>query len=318
MGIKQTPTNFRVYYKTLHDAVNPKYKKAVEDYDKLYEEEIALYNDIKNKANIYEAHYRFKVNDYKEFVENTYTNGSFHNAARQLFVNKKDSYNVSAPLYALYKLARLQKELMELYKKRKKYEKILELNIKDYKKLLETFYNEVHKKLIVEGMGYVLEGSLGWICINRCKIVQGQRKMLDYKATKLKKQELLNAGLRPYNKEEAEYAEKVGKPYNGIDYRVFRNNEYCYEFPLLGNRLNIGYKIKFEVTARRGYTVGKTDEGMIEECNHDLNKICELPIDLHRKLNICLKVNDLLYLNFIRNEAQQPAYTRKANRKNRQ
>ena len=52
-------------------------------------------------------------------------------------------------------------------------------------------------------------------------------------------------------------------------------------------------------------------------CNNDINKICNLPIDVRTKLNLCLKVDDTLYTKFIRNENQKPIAAGKADRKNR-
>ena len=46
MAIKEIPTNFRVYYKSMKDAIGPKYEKAVDDYEKGVVEEKALYDDI--------------------------------------------------------------------------------------------------------------------------------------------------------------------------------------------------------------------------------------------------------------------------------
>ena len=49
---------------------------------------------------------------------------------------------------------------------------------------------------------------------------------------------------------------------------------------------------------------GKTNQQLIEECGRDLNKICELPIDMKSKIHMCVEVDSMLYTNFIRNEGQ--------------
>ena len=46
MSIKEIPTNFRVYYKEMCDAIRPKYEKAVDDYEKLLIEEKALFSGV--------------------------------------------------------------------------------------------------------------------------------------------------------------------------------------------------------------------------------------------------------------------------------
>ena len=317
MGIKETPTNFRTYYKTMRDSIRPKYEEAIDKYEKDILEVKALHSELMQFAKEYKSKYKFDFTKYPELMNNTYIDGKFYNDAKGLFINKKDNYTATTSLYKLYNFARKQKNLYELQHQIHILEQMLDITLNQYKDILEAFYNEVHKKLIIDGYGYVLENPMGWICINRCKIVQGRRKMLDFQATKANKARLLAEGKRLWNKEEAMYAASVGIEYKGVDYRVYKDNEVCYEIPLINCRVLKGEKIKFEPTARRRYTIGKTDNSMIADCNYDLNKICELPLDIPRKLKLCIKTNDILYLNFIRNESQQSVKTPKANRKNR-
>lgn len=318
MAIKEIPTNFRVYYKSMKDTIKPKYKKAVDDYEQGLVDIKALCEDIKLRISFYKETYNIDLLSYKEFNSNSYINGEFYDAAKSLFLNKKKNYLATNPAYTLYKLARKQKELHELKHQIDVWEKMLDLTLDEYNKVLQSFYNEVHKRLIIDGYGYVLESPIGWICINRCKVVQGARKKLNFQETKKNKEKLLAEGKRLWNKEEAEYARSIGADYNGVDYRVYLDSEVCYEIPLIGCRLNTGEKYRLTPTFARRHIKGKTNEQLIAECDNDLNKICELPIDLKLKLNLCLQADNILYLNFIRNEAQQSAHTPKANRKNRQ
>ena len=319
MSIKEIPTNFRVYYKAMRTAIQPKYEKAVDSYEKLLVDEKALYEDIKSKLDIYKANYNVKLTDYDEFIDNRYSTGEFYAHAKGLFVNKKNNYKATTSLYNLYKLAKQQKELRDTKHQIDVWEKMLDLTIDEYKGVLEKFYNEVTRQLIVEGKGYAFEQPLGWICINRCKVVQGKRRLLDFKATRENKAKLVSEGKRLWNKEEAAYATQVGIDYQGVDYRVFKNEEYVYEFALINCRIVKEEKMEFKVTdSHRLFNTGKTEEDFIAECNGDLNKICSLKCNPRRKLFMCLKANDILYLNFIRNEGQQSVKTPKANRKNRQ
>lgn len=317
MAIKETPTNFRCYYKKMRASITEKYNKLVDEYGTTYVREKKLYEELIKKIDKYKINHDIDLRSYKEFVENEYIDGTFYDDAKGLFINKKNNYKVIQPLYSLYKLAKMQKELHENHKTRRLYSKMLSLNLKQYAKVLETFYNEVHKKLIIEGCGYMFEDNIGWLCINRCKVVQGNRKLLDFQATKKNKEKLLAEGKRLWNKTEYEYAKSLGLDYDGVDYRKYVEAEYCYEFALLDTKLKLDDKIRFEPCARRSHIEGRTDEQVIADCDNDLNKICELQIDVKRKLNLCIKTNDLLYLNFIRNESQQSAHTPKANRKSR-
>ena len=317
MAIKETPTNFRCYYKKMRASITEKYNKLVDEYGTTYVREKKLYEELIKKIDKYKINHDIDLRSYKEFVENEYIDGTFYDDVKGLFINKKNNYKVIQPLYSLYKLAKMQKELYENHKTRRLYSKMLSLNLKQYAKVLETFYNEVHKKLIIEGCGYMFEDNIGWLCINRCKVVQGNRKLLDFQATRRNKEKLLAEGKRLWNKDEYEYAKSLGLDYDGVDYRKYVEAEYCYEFALLDTKLKLDDKIRFEPCARRSHIEGRTDEQVIADCDNDLNKICELQIDVKRKLNLCIKTNDLLYLNFIRNESQQSAHTPKANRKSR-
>lgn len=318
MAIKEIPTNFRVYYKAMCDAIKPKYEKAVDEYEKLLVEEKAAYSEVKSFIDNYKSIYKINLLDYEEFVNNEYTTGIFYENAKSLFVNRKNGYKAITLLYKLYKLARMQKEIKDTKHQIDMWEQMLDLGVMEYRDVLEQFYNEVIRQMIVEGKGYVFEQPLGWMCINRCKIVQGKRKRLDFQATKKKKEELLAAGKRLFNKEEADYAARVGVEYKGEDYRVYLNSECCYEFALINCRVLKQEKVDFKITDSHRYLLGKTEDEILAECDNDLNKICNLKINPRRKLKLCLKVNDILYLNFIRNEGQQSVKTPKANRKNRQ
>lgn len=316
MAIKEIPTNFRVYFKSMKETIRPKYEKAVDNYEKGLVEEKALYDDIKLRIKAYKDTYKFDLMSYEEFVNNAYINGVFYDACKSLFLNKKKNYLASNPAYNIYKLARRQKELHDLKHQIHIWEQMLDLTLSDYSKVLQAFYTEVHKKLIIDGYGYVFESPIGWTCINRCKVVEGKRKKLNFQATKKNKQRLLAEGKRLWNKEEAEYARSIGADYDGVDYRVYLDDEVCYELPLINCRANSGEKYRLTPVFARRHIKGKTNEQLIAECDNDLNKICELPVDIKLKLKLCLETDNILYLNFIRNEAQQSAHTPKANRKN--
>lgn len=94
-------------------------------------------------------------------------------------------------------------------------------------------------------------------------------------------------------------------------------NEYCYEIPLIASKMPNGNKLKLEISDYRHASLrGNTNDQLIELCNNDITKICELPIDLKTKVTLCDKTDKILYTKFIRNEGQQSINTPKANRKN--
>ena len=92
-------------------------------------------------------------------------------------------------------------------------------------------------------------------------------------------------------------------------------NEYCYQIPLIGCKLPNGSKYKLHISDYRATSIrSKTNEDLIKEANGDLNKILEYPADLRLKLNLCNKIDKMLYLNFIRNENQEPINIAKTSR----
>lgn len=318
MGIKETPTNFRVYYKSMKGAYTELREDAIAARLEIINILKQLRENIVNNLDSYKSTFNIDIFSYEEFKSGVYKDGSFLKIAKGLFINRKNNYTIVGDLFDLYRYASKQKELAELDKNIELYNKILKLSLKEYTDILRTFYAEVHRHMILNGEGYVFEGMLGWTCINRCKKVDG-KPHIDYAATKRNKEKLIKEGKRLYNKQEAEWCKANGIEYNGVDGRVYMTNEFCYEIPLIGCKLPNGSKYKLEISDYRAASLrGKTNEELIRESNYDAKTICDLPVDVKTKLTLCNSANKMLYLNFIRNENQEPLNFTKACRKNRQ
>lgn len=314
MGIKKTPKNYREYYASMKEHFKMLLEDTKQKLKNISERELEAYNKVKNNILFYKEDCNVDLFNYSEFKNNEYQTGTFHKLAKGLYLNRDNNYKLVSDLFDLYDLASKQKQIHNLKKDIAKYNKILTLSVKEYNELLRTFYTAVQKQLILKGNGYSLEGVLGWICINRCHIDR-QRTMIDYAATKRRKKELLEKGIRLYNKEEAEFCKNNNIEYKAEDYRVFMKNEYCYQIPLIGCKLPNGSKYKLCISDYRATSIrNKTNEDLINEANGDLNKILEYPADLRLKLNLCNKVDKMLYLNFIRNENQKPINIAKISR----
>ena len=318
MGIKETPTNIKVYYNSMKEAITRKHKETVEAFDSLRLLMSISYEEIKSNIDVYKKDFKVDLTDYPEFIEDKYIDGTFLKVAKGMFINRKNNYKLVADLFNLYNYAKKQKEKHDLMHKIELYEKMLQVSVKEYTDILRIYMTEVHKKMVLNGEGYVFGENIGWICVNRCLIGKSKPK-LDYAATKRKKEEIIKAGKRLYNKEEADWCKRNGLEYDAEDYRVFISKEYCYEIPLLNCKLPNGTKYKLDIADYRHASVrGKTNEDLIKECNYDTNKICELQVDLKTKVTLCDQADKILYTKFIRNEAQQPSTTPKTCRKNRQ
>lgn len=316
MAIKDAPITFRTYYKKLIEDYTQIKKEALEKLEELNTKATNLQKEIKEKEDIYKNEYNIELSKYEEFVNNRYINGIFIRVAKGAYVNSENDYIIIADLYDLYDLAKTQKDIISKENEIEFANKILGLNLKQYHKILQTFYFAVHKKMILNGYGYVFEDNLGWTCINRCKL-EKVKHHIDFAATRKKKEEILARGGRLYNKEEADWCLQHGIPYNGEKYTVTQNIEVCYEVPLIDCKLPNGRKYKLEIADTRGREVrGKTNEQLIEETNGNLEKIVDLNVGLRTKLNICVELNKILYTNFIRNENQKPINTVKIDRQN--
>ena len=315
MGIKETPTNFRVYYTCMKEYYNKRKDIANESIDTLTSEIVRLKSDILAKEQAYKEEYDIVLSDYQEFVDNEYIDGTFHKIAQNYFTK---SDNIEQDLWELYNLAKKQKTIHDLRRDVEFYDKLTSLTIRQYTEILRVYYTEVQRQMILNGAGYVFEGNLGWICINRCKIDK-QKTHIDFSKTKKKKAEILANGGRLYNKEEAEWCKANGIEYNGQDGRVFLRNEYCYEIPLLDCHIPHGSKVRFVSADYRGNKLrGKTNEQILEEADYNTEYLCKLPLDIRTKLNLCVIADKTLYSKFIRNENQKPINASKASWKNRQ
>ena len=301
--IKPMPVHIREYYKAMREAYTHKKEDALNEREMLISESYALQNDIMEKHEIYNK-YNINLVDYPEFINNEYIDGSFYKIAKGAFLNKQNNYELTADLHNLLKLAEMQYRINELKEQLALFDKILSIKTNEYVRYMREYFNVVHKKMIIEGCAYHFGNNIGDVLINRCKYTSN-RKAIDYKATKAKKAEIIANGGRLYNKEEAEWCEANGLKYNAEDGRVFLESEYYYEIFMTNKRFPGATKFSFTPQDYRSVEIrGKSNKQLIEECNGDLNKICELPIDLKSKLHMCIEVDKMLYTNFIRNEGQ--------------
>ena len=301
--IKPMPVHINEYYKAMRLAYTQKKEEALKEREELISEVDVLQQDIMNRHEDY-LQYKINLSDYPEFINNEYVDGSFHRMCKGAYLNKENNYELTADLHNLLKLAEMQFRINELKKQLELYDKILSIKKNEYVRYMRTYFNEVHKKMIIEGCAYHYGHNLCDVLINRVRY-NSKRKAIDYKATKLKKAEIKARGGRLYDKSEAEWCEKNGIEYKAEDGRVYLDSEYYYEIFTCNRRFTEARSFSFTPQDYRSVELrGKTNQQLIEECGRDLNKICELPIDMKTKLHMCVEVDSMLYTNFIRNEGQ--------------
>lgn len=314
MAIKETPVNFRVYYKSMRAFYTEKKKTSKEALQELNKVVADLHESVKSNKDTYLNEFGIDLFKYDEFVNNRYSTGEFLKLAKGAFMNRKNNYTLVSDLFDLYNLSKKQKEVADLEHDIELCDNIINIDLSTYRDILWVFYCEVQRQMILKGKGYAFEGSLGWVCINRCKLKK-TKPHLDYSATRKNKEALIAQGKRPYREEEAKWCRQNNIEYDGVRYCVFQKIEHVYEIPLIGCKLPDGRKYKLEIADYRGQAIkGKTNAQLIEECNRDVEQICKLPVSIRTKLYMCLEIDKTLYTNFIRNENQETISVIKASR----
>lgn len=301
--IKPMPVHIREYYKAMKEAYTQKKDEALREREELISEIEVLQQDIESRHEDY-LKYKINLSQYPEFINNEYVDGHFYRMAKGAYLNKQNNYELTAELHTLFKLAEKQYRIYELKVQLELFNKILSIKTNEYVRYMREYFNVVHKKMIIEGCAYHFGNNIGDVLINRVKY-NSKRKAIDYKATKAKKAEIVANGGRLYNKEEAEWCEKNGIEYKAEDGRVYLDSEYYYEIFMCNKRFPEARSFEFSPQDYRAVELrGKSNKQLIEECDNNLEKICELPIDMKSKLHMCVEVDKMLYTNFVRNEGQ--------------
>lgn len=295
-----------------------------------YGEELKKVQD--SKQNVYDY-----INENKETILNDF-NINLDNYKEE-WIDKK--YNTSERLYqSTLKLSQIVEEhpnrimlfqiikYCNLLRNEYKYYKLIELcnkrkDIKfgTYRKIVSNYYNEVHRCLL-EGLGYKFSHGVGTYCINYWKLDKTnliKSNRIDYAATNAKKKELLAKGVKLYDDKEAAWYKARNIPYDGVDYRVFRLDDYFYEFVFIDSNIcrpsNLEYqRSEYLATKYRGMSYTEIADNV---CNN-IDDIVNLQVDIRYKLNILLHKYPTKYLNFIRNVEQYKHKDRADYCKNRQ
>ena len=154
-------------------------KLDIHDSNKLFnlEKQIVLAKSYILRQNI--NNYGFDIKKYKEFIDNKYIDGELLKDAKILVSNDE---NNSKNRFALIVLLRYANSLTNIHNINKTIsinEKIANLSLKEYTAIVNKYYTEVQKELILKGATYHLPYKLGYIFINRFKITSTKRKIID-------------------------------------------------------------------------------------------------------------------------------------------
>lgn len=177
------------------------------------------------------------------------------------------------------------------------------LSFNNYKKYITLFFNNVHKNLL-EGFGYKFINGMGTFCINRWHIdtkSKTYKPRIDFDATNKRKKELLKAGIKIYNEDDAKYYKARGLPYDGVKYTVYKNDDNYYEFGFIKSVIfNNNIEFKRTEYVNKSYRGLSYKEIADKYCKTE-EDIYKLQVDIKYKLNILIYLFPNKYINFIRN-----------------
>lgn len=184
------------------------------------------------------------------------------------------------------------------------YTKCKNIKLAEYRKIISKYFNEVHK-VVLNGNGYKFSNGIGTYVINHWKIDDNskiKKRCIDYAATNAKKRELLAQGKKLYDDKEAAWYKARHIPYDGVDYRVYKDYTDYYEFTFINSSL---VKINSLEYQRTEYVVSKYRGMSYKQIADNFCKteedIYNLQVDIKYKLNILLYKYPINYTNFIRN-----------------
>lgn len=206
-----------------------------------------------------------------------------------------------------------------LIKSKIKYNKLIKLcdlrvnvSYKDFRDIIEKYYNGVNKA-ILNGFGYEYNNGLGVLSINRYKLPENVDKVVDFSSTRKAKLELLEKGLKPYDKSEAELYAAKGIPYDGVEYTKYKRGSYYYEITLSNCKIYSTANIQFYKDKKLGKFKGMSYEDIAAICKTD-DDIYNLQVDTTVKLNAILIKHPEYFYKFIRNVEESKYKYRKDNR----
>lgn len=313
MAIVEKATTVKDYYRNLKEDYNKKLEDTIKNLEVAEKTNVKTYNELNSCLDFIKKEFKVNLKSFDEFNSNSYIDGSLLKFAIKFNRNaNKDVERRYAIIILRY--AQSIENIHNFNHDIEKYKKILSLSYSEYSKYIKTYYYEVQRQMIVNGYAYKFHGSIGTICINRCKNLK-RIPIINTKATNENKERLKREGKELYDEKKAAWCKDHGVEYHGVEYRVFSRHDYLYEFALIWSGLPNPFRHKFEPIDYWGAKLrGKHKEDFIKEADGNLNYICGLDITFRTKVTICNEIDETLYLNFIRNENQTPITASKNHR----
>lgn len=288
------------------------YKENLSQTTKIKEE---LYNYLKDNITILKDVYNINLLLYdKEWIKKEYNSlETLYNKVTKLISSiVGDNNRITLIQLAKYcnilRVENKYNQLIIIANKRK------DIKFRTYTKYVVNYYNKVHKT-VLQGMGYKFSYGIGIYCINHWKIEPSKMnntKRIDFAATNAKKKELLDKGIKLYDDKEATWYKQRRIPYDGVDYRVYKNESSFYDITFIKSDIFTSSSLEYQ---RTEYVAAKyrgmSYKNISDKMCSNIEDVYDLQVDIKYKLNIILYQDPNKYLNFIRN-AEQCKYKRGA------
>lgn len=246
--------------------------------------------DLKNKFNI-------NLDDYVEFKNKIYNNNDdLYNKAVKFIKLLDDDYNIKA-LFTLIKYCNALKKIDVCKKAIINCDRRKTVKFDVYKRLLRDYYHKVNEK-VLSGKGVRFSNGLGIFVINYEKTDNwNSRKTIDFQATNRAKKALLEKGLKPYDKQEADDYRRAGITYDGVECTVYKESNYRLATDMIASSAFRGGMLKVIPVNTipvnlRGLSYQELAEKFTEEELNDRN------IYILSRAEINLKRNPLNYLRY--------------------
>lgn len=293
------------YYKAFIDNANSDIEKYQEEYKVNYNVVKATKEYLKN----YVTHIGHQFNIYlNENFPNSWENTKYdknEHLREMIDINLKNTVGEDRTI--LLQLLRYNEVLkycslclrkIELAKQRAK------LKPKDYKEYLRKYYMQGVHKALIDGFAYRFGYGIGDVMINYWKYVNKPRAtFVDWAATNKRKQEILDAGLKLYDKDEAEIYKIRGLKYDGIPYIVYKTNTEYFDVELFNNRIG-GKYIRFKHSNYIPYKFRGKNVEELASMFKSVDEIAVQDLGIRHKLITCAEKDPTLYLRYIRNAEQ--------------
>jgi hypothetical protein len=284
--IESAETDIKVYSQELEEAVE--LKNACKEFLDSY------VNKINSKYNI-------DLNNFLEWSTESYNPEEKLYRKIIRFIDGIDFGEDRVIFYNILKYCKILKNIKDLETLIVLCEKRKNMKPSEYEGYIREFMIKVHK-CILEGNGYKLSSGLGVLTICRWEIQKDlQRPIVDHLATTKNKERLLAEGKRLWNKEDALYHAKFGLPYDGVDYRIFKNITHFYELMFLRPKVFDFNNQDFQPTRYISTKLrGMTERDYADMCKSE-EEIFNLQVGIETKLNVFLMKYPHKYVHFIRN-----------------